>query len=648
MSAADSPRWVWEETNPTVSGSSGDISKLFRNEVVKAPGAFAVGTPSNAATLMAREVIQNSADAARELQVELGDDAPEFEIDFVFEALDGDQKHALVSDLDLGSLARRANDPDPEMRPKLGLSELDCLASLEDPQPLRVLKIVERGTTGMYGPFTGANSKMYLALISLGYTVKAAGSGGSYGYGKAGLIRGSGIRTVVAYTCFRPHPDEPGVTRRLLGMTYWGQHDFDGQSFTGFARFGDEDDESKVRPFEDLEADAIAERLGFEPRSADVEDDLGTTFLLLDPVVEPADLVTAIERNWWPAIEDNGLTATVIDHGEELVPRPRNNAVLRPFIEGYDLALSNPDNQVPEKRRTKLSPLELPDGGGRVELGALGLVAEPGGWSYAVDDPDVDEQVAHRSLVALVRGPRMVVEYLEAGRARPYVRGVFVADENVDQLLRQTEPKAHDAWQTRIDEGGVDPHAPEVARAIIDRVKSNVSAFRKSLKPPPRPAEDIRLPELEKLFRNLIDDKGIVAPPPPAGDRPFSIKVNQRLVEAPDDPMRIRLEGSVRFALFDNPDLPDEVEADLTLSYRFVEDGGNGEEATLIVDAPTELARRGELPYAFRGTVGHEYVDIAFTSESYPADWTGRLKADAEIVAAGEPDTDHSGGEDEQ
>ena len=55
----------------------------------------------------------------------------------------------------------------------------------------------------MGGPFTGTKSKMYLALVSIGFTVKHSGAGGSYGYGKAGLIRGSAIDTVVAYSCFR-------------------------------------------------------------------------------------------------------------------------------------------------------------------------------------------------------------------------------------------------------------------------------------------------------------------------------------------------------------------------------------------------------------------------------------------------------------
>ena len=84
----------------------------------------------------------------------------------------------------------------------------------------------------------------YLALVSLGYTVKAPGAGGSYGYGKAGLIGASSTRTVIAYTCFKEREDDLGVTRRLLGMTYWGQHDVGGRSFTGFARLGREDDDA--------------------------------------------------------------------------------------------------------------------------------------------------------------------------------------------------------------------------------------------------------------------------------------------------------------------------------------------------------------------------------------------------------------------
>ena len=78
--------WTWEETTPWKSGSSGDLSKLFKNEPVKNPGVLAVNAPSDRATLLAREVIQNSWDAAIELQ-RTDDNAPQFEIEFEYRDL---------------------------------------------------------------------------------------------------------------------------------------------------------------------------------------------------------------------------------------------------------------------------------------------------------------------------------------------------------------------------------------------------------------------------------------------------------------------------------------------------------------------------------------------------------------------------------
>jgi hypothetical protein len=62
------PRWCWEQPNPNHSGASGDLSKLFRNVSVKQPGPFKLEAPPEDATILAREVIQNSWDAAIELR----------------------------------------------------------------------------------------------------------------------------------------------------------------------------------------------------------------------------------------------------------------------------------------------------------------------------------------------------------------------------------------------------------------------------------------------------------------------------------------------------------------------------------------------------------------------------------------------------
>lgn len=181
-------------------------------------------------------------------------------------------------------------------RKKIGLGEEDCLNTLEDPTAgLNYMVIEESAASGMYGPWDGVRSKMYRALCTIGETSGPEGRGGSYGYGKAGLIRGSSTRTVVAYTCFREREDDPDITRRLLGMTYWGSHDFEDARFTGFARFGKQKEGGEVVPFENKEADAQTDRLGLEVRTPDMRTPdmtahLGTTFLLIEPTMTAEDL----------------------------------------------------------------------------------------------------------------------------------------------------------------------------------------------------------------------------------------------------------------------------------------------------------------------------------------------------------------------
>ena len=100
--------------------------------------------------------------------------------------------------------------------------------------------------------------------------------------------------------------------------------------------------------------------------------------------------------------------------------------------------------------------------------------------------------------------------------------------------------------------------------------------------------------------------------------------------------MRLRLEGSVRFSLVDREDLPDSCDAELTISYRIMEEGGVGEELGLTIDAPPGFESIGERPYTFHGVLDHEHVEFGFVSAPYPADWTGRLKAEADMLAAHE------------
>lgn len=632
--------WTWERTDPSRSGSSGDLAKLFRHEEPKKPGVMALKAPSSAATLMAREVLQNSWDAARELQ---RDDptTPQFMLEFRFEELAGAEKRQFVDAFDLQGLSKRLSRV-KEGRKHLGLQPTDCLDDLRyEGAPLRVLKIVEHATTGMYGPWADARSRMYWALVSVGYTIKSSGAGGSYGYGKAGLISGSKIRSVCAYSCFREQANELGVTRRFLGMTYWGQHDCDGANFTGFARLGDRSSSQNVVPFENAAADALASSLGIKPRNPGTSSDLGTTFLLVDPTVDPQELVHALERNWWPAIVENEFIVSVVDYdGTEIVPRPKRDAVLKTFIESWEIAneRSQPDKRKQAFEHLKLSRNISEDlSRGRI-LGRLALTSDLEDWSYADQIGTEDAEAhSHRSLIALVRGPRMVVEYYEAGRTPPYVRGSFVADteasegrRSIDDYLRQTEPKAHDAWRSDDTDGELDPDAAKVAKVVTSWIYRKVNEFRRSLKPDVPRSEDIILPAFNELMRKVIRGAGRGVPIPPAEPQPISISPVVDLEEAGDGLVRVR--GHVTFSLSEHAGSND-AEVSLAIEYRFIEDERLGDRALMEYDLSEAAGFTSTADGVFSGRLERNVpVRISFFSEAYIADWTGRLVADGELL----------------
>jgi hypothetical protein len=578
---------------------------------------------------MAREVIQNSWDAANELRTELatsdGHLPPDFELEFRFRGLSGDTKRGFIDALDLRGLAghRRADN-----RASLGLAPSDCLDHLDDDTPLLVLDVIERGACGMSGPFTAADSKLFLALISVGYTAKRDGAGGSFGYGKAGLIRGSSIRALVAYTCFRERTDDPGVTRRLLGMTYWGQHDFRRRSFTGFARFGAPADGSAT-PFADADADAVAADIGVDLRTSSRLDELGTTVTLLDPTVRADELCEAIERNWWPALVENEFVVRIVDSdGTTLIPRPRKNASLTAFVRALELATTAQDNSVANEARKDLGATYA-IAGVPLRVGRLGIVADLEGWSY----PDAlasGDAPADTSLVALVRGPRMVVEYLDLGSRLPLVRGTFVADRAIDDLLRQTEPKAHDSWQTYVDEEGIDPSAPKVARSVLQKIRSETRDFQRRLSPPSPRDEDVRLPVLQDLFRTLMDGRGpppVEVPTSTPDDVPLLLQHGIREVSE----SHVVVTGTVELQLGGHLGVEDDA-VSARISYVFLEDGRAGGACDVEIDVPCGWRRTSD---GVVGRLGKAPVVVGFRTAPYRSEWTGRLIVSAERVADG-------------
>ena len=640
-------KWEYEVPTDGAVAAGGALAALFGNYSPKCPGHFSNHLTEPRATLLAREAIQNSWDAAIEYA---GDNAPQMNLAFSFEQLSDAEKDSICNTLGLDELRDRVRRLPANGWQTLRLPTANEFDFLDTGRPLNVLKITETGTTGMFGlwNFKAANrSKLILAMLSVGFQ-KHDGhmAGGSYGQGKAGLIASSGTRTVIAYSCFKEHEDEPGITRRLLGVTYWGGYDLEGLAYTGFCKYWAGDNQAFVNE----EADRVAKSLGLDIR--DPDSGLGTSFLLLSPTTEPKELLQAVERNWWPAIEQfDGFEISITDYdGQEMVPRPKKDENLRPYIRAYEIALKADRAELGEYERfDRPQDMEIRSNGRRpTALGRLGLVADPEGWSF----PSQRDSTAHRSLVALVRGPRMITEYWQAGTGgrRPYVRGVFIAESGiVDKLCRQTEPPLHDSWDEVPGEGGVDPDAPILAKRIHDFAMSRVNHFRGELKPPAPPRDQHHLPDFDRILKKLFTG-GRNRRGSTTAARPRNIHVEpgntQHLVPVPKTPGLIQMEADCKFSLTDIGRLrlqkegTPKAEIRIQVSFRFDEDGrtGSAEDSRALVhldsgaEGFTQTVEKRSL--VLTGKIGpDDEITVRVHTDGFNHDYAGRAIFSAEFAA---------------
>ncbi len=443
------PRWVWLPANPLGGAGGAAYSKLFRNDALPA------------ADLLAREVLQNSWDAA--LVHELPD-APAFRFCFRFVTLKGASKARFLQSFNFESILERrqalGNDryfPDGEAI--LNLSK--------QRQPLQLLYLEDYGTHGMYGdPKTTVKSHLYKALYILGSTSKddsRESQGGSFGFGKSAFIGSSGLRSVVAHTRFAPRQGD-GASQRLIGFTWWGEHEVGGKAFEGRAMFGlpGKTLQSGALPLVDRPAESLAASLGMPKRSS-AAGQMGTTVMVVDPVVGPEEVCAAVERYWWPALEDHLMDVTIeTEQGDTLVPRPRGQKSLVPFVKAYGIAVGLKEPKPASNERLASNKWRADSQG--TKYGSLALVIDKDSSSLdgSVDADPID---ASKPVVALIRGPRMVIEY-KTFQSRLPIRGVYVASPEIDDYLREVEPPAHNTWDN-VRSQQVDERAREVAKSAL-------------------------------------------------------------------------------------------------------------------------------------------------------------------------------------
>jgi len=495
--------WSWLRSNPKGGVDGSAMGKLFKNS----------GEVSDTAQL-ARETVQNSWDAAKAFR-ESNPHVP-FKMRFRFVDVPREDKAEMVRDLDLEALRDRQSSLD-----KSPVPDGTILDHLADDEPLRLMFVEDYGTHGLYGhPDLLTRSHLFMALYYIGGSNKKAGAGGSYGFGKSALERASRIHSVIAHSTFEVQNDPfDDVTARVVGFTWWPGHVAGSDSYEGRAQFGVVK-ENDAQPAEAALAIDVADKLGFNRRDYGKPEELGTSFMVIDPAVDPDALVRELEKWWWPALHEHSFDVEVVTaDGNVVVPRPADNKFVAQFIPAYRIAIGQDQPSDPDKAR-KPSENWRVRGEGSENLGDLGLMV--------VDNPIKDDgsEADGEALVALMRGPRMVIKYMKVGRNRVSLRGAFVASDEANDLLRQTEPALHETWSANYS-SDVPKEATQKARRIVDRIRTSIKKMAEEVAPPP-PKDHRALTHFSKLMSGFFGDKKGPFPAIPPGGEPIGLKLTKR------------------------------------------------------------------------------------------------------------------------
>lgn len=591
--------WEFQASDP-MGGAAGEA---YAN-TLKSPGM----QPEH---VLAREAIQNSVDAG------LPDE--KVEVRFRATAITGTKKKAFVEAAGLAQIASRSSAL--ELAP-------NCLATLDKARtPLKLLYVEDYNAEGLSGEPHDKGSNFYRLLLSLGDRSKARtarGTGGSYGFGKSVYSSSSAMQTIVAYTRFEAEGKE---CTRIFGCGYYASHEYKGKAYSGRAWLGakpnkDGEGRTVVDPLQNAAADELAASLGFDIREPG---QFGTSILIVDADVDMLAIVRGVEDWWWPRLVENKLDVSIIDSdGTSLVPRPKRNPTLKPFIEAFEIARSL---AAPKTGTQKFFKPQAEFG---IPLGTCGFVVVP------VDAHGTSVISGDRSnSVALIRAPLMVVAYKSVSETSPPVVGAYVAseEEEVDLALKKSEPPAHDRWDpdsTNLrDESG---RARQLVVAVLNRVKGGLKRFQ-SEAAPATPAKQRRLTILERALSGYFKPQGLGQPSPPeAGPSPLHLEFpEQPYAEATADGM-LRLRSTFVIRLDDKSE-ETEVDLRLTVNCPVIEDDTEeGDDLKLTITSDGVDATVDPLTpliYRFKLT---KKAKARFRIESEPYDpaWTVRLRPDIE------------------
>jgi hypothetical protein len=223
----------------------------------------------------------------------------------------------------------------------------------------------------------------------------------------------------------------------------------------------------------------------------------------------------------------------------------------------------------------------------------------------------------------------MVVAYKAFSETAPVVVGAFMGAEDIDLVLKKSEPPAHDRWDPDSQNlRDIDGAGMEIVKAVLSRVKGGLKRFQ-SEAAPPAPAKQKRLSILERALGSYFRPTGAGPKPPPD---PTSSLVHLEFSKQPHAAAsadgQLQLTGAFRVFLDAKAD-DEPVRMRVRVSCPVLEDEGQeGEELNLTIKVSGVDAKadpEDSRLFRFSLTKGDK-AHFTFNSESYDPAWTVRLR----------------------
>ena len=414
---------------------------------------------------LAREAIQNSVDARRENGI--------VQVHFRQQSVDEQRINQIADHLQL--LSPTGPTERGMSVQALGLAPGHFFeAALDaDTHPQKILFIEDYQTLGLGGNLNGsfqAHDRYYRLILGFGVDDETEESrGGSYGFGKSVYPDASNTNTVAYYSVFDPSNDTDGVHARLIVASLFNTHMYNGETYTGRAWFGEVRGDDFCAPLTDAAAHEFAALLGFKVRSPS---ETGTSMMILGSDARLGEIKTGVENHWWPRLIDDELVVKFWDDESKLAdPDPHSQTQLQPYIRCYQMAAASKQDDQEDlvSQRFRRS--------GSLNVGYCAVTfAEPNAFP---EEDDALEPMLYPGLneVALIRSPKMVVAY-QALRGGVDVVATFVADTDIDGILKLSEPSDHTRWARDSNRLKERAHK-QLVQGIPNRINRTVEALRR-------------------------------------------------------------------------------------------------------------------------------------------------------------------------